>query len=227
MSRGLSALAIALAAPLAHAEEVTWNFDISTRGQNVTWTSPTAVDPSATEYDADYSISSVLATVQFSIFPETTIDVTSEIPEEYRVGSGTFFGPLPVTIFSQTFEFPPPPDPIAVSATLDLSILGDGQGQLTATDITLGTYDVEIPPFGVVTVNIRGIRVIGTVAVRSIYPGDVDRDSDVDISDLSLLLAAFGSCAGDPLYQPGADLDASGCITIGDLALLLSNFGRG
>lgn len=227
MIRALSAVAPVLVAVLAAADEVTWNYDISTRGQDVVWTSPTAVDPTVPEYDADYAISGVYATVQYLIFPETTIEVTSEIPPEYLSGSGMFYGPPPLTIFDQTFEFPPPPDPVAVSATLNLSVLGDGHGQLTATDITLGTYRVNLPPFGTVTVNIRGIRVVGSVVIRAIYPGDLDRDSDVDISDLALFLASFGACAADPLYNYAADLDGNGCINISDLALFLSNFGRG
>lgn len=220
-------LAAALAAPLVSAGEVVWDFDISTRGEDVTWTSTTATDPTVAEFDADYAVSQVFATVQYLVFPETTIDVTDQIPAEYLNSSGTVYGTPPVTVLSQSFTFPLPPDPPAVSADLDLSILADGRGQLAATDVTLGTYRVNIPPFGVVTVNIRGIRVVGSVAIRAIYPGDVDRDSDVDISDLALFLGSYGACSADPNYIPGADVDGSGCIDITDLALLLSNFGRG
>ena len=56
-------------------------------------------------------------------------------------------------------------------------------------------------------------------------PGDVDGDGDVDISDLALLLGAFGTCHGDAGFDAGADLDASGCVELGDLATLLANFG--
>jgi hypothetical protein len=55
--------------------------------------------------------------------------------------------------------------------------------------------------------------------------GDIDGDGDVDQSDLGLLLTAWGTCLGDPDYNPAADLDGSGCIGQGDLGLLLSNFG--
>lgn len=228
MKHRLSALAIAFAATApTFADEVVWNFDISTRGQDVTWTSPTVVDPTVPEYDADYSVSNVYATVQYLVFPETTIDVTDQIPPEYLSSSGTVFGPPPLTILSQSFVFPLPPESPAIAADLDLSILGDGHGQLAATNVTLGTYRLNLPPFGTVTVNIRGIRVVGSVAIRAIYPGDLDRDSDVDISDLASFLATFGVCADDPLYNYAADLDGNGCINISDLALFLSNFGRG
>jgi hypothetical protein len=58
-------------------------------------------------------------------------------------------------------------------------------------------------------------------------PGDLDGDGDVDLNDLAILLATYGTCAGDPGYNPAADLDGSGCIDLSDLATLLSNYGYG
>lgn len=56
-------------------------------------------------------------------------------------------------------------------------------------------------------------------------PGDADRDGDVDLSDLSILLAAFGSCTGESAYITDADFNADGCNDISDLSLLIANFG--
>lgn len=56
-------------------------------------------------------------------------------------------------------------------------------------------------------------------------PGDVDGDGDVDLSDLTLLLASFGLCSGDSGFNAAADFDNSGCIGLSDLATLLANFG--
>jgi hypothetical protein len=64
-----------------------------------------------------------------------------------------------------------------------------------------------------------------TVAQGPSQPGDVDGDGDVDISDLALLLSAFGACAGDPDFNAAADIDLSGCVDLADLATLLGNFG--
>ncbi len=57
--------------------------------------------------------------------------------------------------------------------------------------------------------------------------GDLDGDGDVDLSDLATLLAAYGTCVGDPDYNPAADLDADSCIDLSDLAALLANYGTG
>jgi len=58
-------------------------------------------------------------------------------------------------------------------------------------------------------------------------PGDVDGDGDVDLSDLALLLAAYGTSSGQPGYNPDADLDADGDVDLADLALLLAHYGEG
>jgi hypothetical protein len=55
--------------------------------------------------------------------------------------------------------------------------------------------------------------------------GDLDCDEDVDLADLASLLAAYGTCEGEPGYEGVADLDASGCIDLSDLAALLGNYG--
>ncbi len=54
--------------------------------------------------------------------------------------------------------------------------------------------------------------------------GDLNADSRVDLADLSELLVAFGTCAGDPGYNSAADLDAGGCIDLDDLSALLASF---
>jgi hypothetical protein len=49
-------------------------------------------------------------------------------------------------------------------------------------------------------------------------PGDLDGDGDVDLSDLAILLAAYG-------VDAGGDLDDDGDTDLADLAILLANYG--
>ncbi len=57
--------------------------------------------------------------------------------------------------------------------------------------------------------------------------GDLDGDGDVDLADLSLMLAAYNTCDGDPNFNAAADLDGDGCVDLADLSILLSNYGYG
>lgn len=70
----------------------------------------------------------------------------------------------------------------------------------------------------------RGVRIVPPAAPPT-CPGDVDGDGDVDLEDLTLLLSSFGTCVGEPGYNPSADLVPSGCIDLDDLTTLLSAFG--
>ncbi len=56
-------------------------------------------------------------------------------------------------------------------------------------------------------------------------PGDVDRDGDVDQSDLGLLLAAWNLPTDDPLYDDRADFDCDGDVDQSDLGTLLAAYG--
>ena len=55
--------------------------------------------------------------------------------------------------------------------------------------------------------------------------GDINGDGHVDVSDLGAILAAYGSQAGDPDFNPDADLDQNERVDISDLARLLSVYG--
>jgi hypothetical protein len=90
--------------------------------------------------------------------------------------------------------------------------------EITATD----TYGNE----GVVQHDFTEIYNVNTIDVTVIIIGDVDHDGDVELSDLAALLAAYGTCEGDPGYNPNADFNGDDCITLADLAALLAHYGQ-
>lgn len=55
-------------------------------------------------------------------------------------------------------------------------------------------------------------------------PGDLDGDDDVDLSDLAILLANYGTSIG-AIYEQG-DLDGDSDVDLGDLAELLGAYGH-
>jgi hypothetical protein len=56
-----------------------------------------------------------------------------------------------------------------------------------------------------------------------LLPGDLDGDRDVDLSDLTTLLAHFGLLSGANLAM--GDTDGDGDVDLGDLTTLLAHFG--
>lgn len=63
------------------------------------------------------------------------------------------------------------------------------------------------------------------IAVDESCPGDINMDGQVDLADLALLLAAYGSSTGDAAYNSDADFNGNGAIGLDDLAALLSVYG--
>ena len=70
-----------------------------------------------------------------------------------------------------------------------------------------------------------GFRVLTTYAPPQPCLGDVNGDWIVDLTDVALLLSAFGAQSGDPAYNPRADFDQDGDVDLTDLSLLLSRYG--
>ncbi len=54
--------------------------------------------------------------------------------------------------------------------------------------------------------------------------GDVDGSNVVNVDDLTLLLSAYNTAAGDGVYTPNADLNENGTVDVDDLTILLTNY---
>lgn len=91
-------------------------------------------------------------------------------------------------------------------------------GVLPAHDVT-GLFRLDRVP----GVRVRTGGALDVGAYEDACPGDINVDTTVDLTDLSTLLAQFGSdCASQPC---AGDIDASQTVDLNDLATLLSNFG--
>lgn len=84
-----------------------------------------------------------------------------------------------------------------------------------------GSYDVVFT-----ATDPAGLNDTEVVTITVLIPGDLDRDGDVDETDLSIFSTAFGSVGGNPNYNPAADFDQNGDVDGTDLAIFSSNFGR-
>lgn len=198
----------------------TWPFDVETTGNNVSWISPTSVNPGRPVYGASYSITSVQVNVRFSIFNLGPIDVTDQIPPEQLSNSNRGLGPAPAEFLNDLIVYPEPPTAAALAANVVVAIDASGFGRLDMTDVTLGPLVVDLgPPLGVQTVTLTRVRAIGTVTVDPIAcPADLDGDGFVNSADLAALLGGWGG--------PGpADLNLDGSVNSADLASLLGAWG--
>jgi len=75
-----------------------------------------------------------------------------------------------------------------------------------------GSYDC-------VVTNIHASDTSASASLTVVIPGDMDGDCDVDITDLAVLLAAYGS-------GNGGDINGDGVTDLTDLGLLLANYGN-
>lgn len=217
----LGATFAALAAPVVTAGgPQSWPFDIQTAGENVSWTSPTNVNPARPMYEASYVITSLQVNVRFGIFNLGPIDVTDQVPPEQLSNSNRGLGPAPAVFLNDLIVYPDPPTPAAIQATVAVALNAAGFGTLNMTNVTLGPLTVDLgPPLGVQTVTLTRVRAIGTVTVDPIAcPADLDGDGFVGSSDLATLLGGWNSVGP-------ADLNLDGIVNAADLASMLGAWG--
>jgi hypothetical protein len=54
--------------------------------------------------------------------------------------------------------------------------------------------------------------------------GDADNNGEINLFDLVIVAAVYRSCAGDPNFDPRADINETGCVDIFDLVLVATNY---
>jgi hypothetical protein len=113
-------------------------------------------------------------------------------------------------------------------ATLTWSPL-DGNGNPTYANQTVSGFTVPGDYVLRVRVSDGGLYVYDTVTITAGgHPGDINNSGAVDVSDLLILAAAWGSVKGPPAspnWNPAADLNGDGVIDAADLLILAANFG--
>lgn len=205
------------------AEDIqTWPFDLETWGEDVYWTSPTAVDNTAPTYHLSHEITEVWVTVEFMGFP-IDVDVTGEVDPNMLSGASTDPGPPPMTVYEDTVVYPDPNDP-GLSAYVVIALNAEGYGTASVTEVYLGEIEVEIPPFGMVTVPVQRIQVIGTLTAHALdYAiGDMNCDGVVDFGDINAFVLALTDPDGYAAAYPHCNLlmgdcDGNGELDFGDI----------
>jgi hypothetical protein len=84
--------------------------------------------------------------------------------------------------------------------------------------------------FGMLSMLVLVAMMVGCSTLRIAHaapkgPGDVNGDGKVDIKDIVLAAASYGSVQGGPKWNPDADLNGDGRIDLFDLVIIIRYYG--
>ena len=104
----------------------------------------------------------------------------------------------------------------------------DANGDFSSPDFPVGTYDILITVEGYLS-KLLAAQVIGSgpnaLDFSPIFPGDLNASNSVNILDVSIVGAAYGSVFSDPNYNYLADFNCDGLINIVDISFINISFG--
>lgn len=101
-------------------------------------------------------------------------------------------------------------------------------GAFTINNLSPGSYQVWVKHSHTLA-TLTNVTLNGnqTVAIGTLKEGDADNNNIVNITDFSVMAAAFGTLSGQGGYNAAADFNGDGSVNITDFSLLASNFGQG
>jgi hypothetical protein len=179
---------------------VSWQVEISTTGQDVFWTSPTALTTGLAEYDWSYEITELTANV-FLLGDQDLLGLLDETS-----GFGTETG-LPFILVDEMLSEPTTGSSVNIRIEVDAA----GVGRASGTNITLGSF-LGLP--------IRRVDLTAMVSIIGVPTGDYDRDGDVDTADYQVWRAAFGSTV-----NLAADGNKNSIVDTADYVVWRNNLG--
>ena len=105
-----------------------------------------------------------------------------------------------------------------------LSLAGPSRLVQSSGSVTV-SYDLFALLFGHISDSTTSIGLLYLVGVGA-KRGDVDMDGKVDIVDLAIVAASFGTSYGQARYNPVADVTMHGTVNIQDLAMVAYDYGQ-
>lgn len=94
---------------------------------------------------------------------------------------------------------------------------------LNAGQVVKVTLSLSVSPY---TTGIDNFAFDIVFEGRDNYSGDLNRDGTINVLDIGILNAAYGSTPADSNWNPNADLNNDGAIDILDLYLIFLDFGQ-
>lgn len=168
-------MALVALVPLA-AARYEWPFDVETLGDNATWNSSDSVPLDAGRYTIAYRIEQMWTTATWMGL-EVDVDVTAELPADFRQDIRTLDGPPPCVAYDGRAEHPPPPASPGYAADITIGLSSDGHGQVSMANVLLDDMEVEAPWGGMMWVTLIRVQLLGRLMV---YPGGLRLVTDAD-----------------------------------------------
>ena len=195
-----------------------WDFNLSSSGEDIYWTSPTTVRTDGELYRSYFTLNSVQVDVVWNGFGIDGIDVTDQVPAEDLFEEGEAAGPPPLEFGSSSVNVPP-----TIAFDVFLIMNANGETVYRMSNILLGTAVVDIPIFGEQTVQLTAIYLdcsLDMEAIGTFCQADVDSDGSVGVNDLLAVIAEWG-CSG----TCEADITDDGLVNVQDLLELIAAWG--
>jgi hypothetical protein len=173
------------------------------------------------------------ALVSLGGFTADNVWATADGGATWASASGAGAWALPMAPVRGLAMHPEDPDRLYAGTEVGVFASTDGGATWGASNVGPATVSVDELVFlhGSTTLlaatHGRGLWMVETSAAPVACPGDIDGDGGTDVFDFAALAAAFGSSAGDPAWDPAADLRADGTIDVFDFGILTADFGCG
>ncbi len=113
--------------------------------------------------------------------------------------------------------------------TTEVVVSADTTKGAFEANVAPGTYDVVISRPGYLKYTITNVEVTETLALNTVAmkAGDVDKDNNVTVSDVSAVVAGYGLSSAEDGYKIDIDFDADNNITVSDVSAVVANYGVG
>jgi len=99
---------------------------------------------------------------------------------------------------------------------------------ITISNMPVGTVDMYIEVMGALRISLNDYTLssgVNNITINNLVRGDLNSSNSINITDLSVFAASFGTTPSDPNYLPTANLNCDSFVNVVDLSLLGVNFG--
>ncbi len=114
------------------------------------------------------------------------------------------------------------------SVVFDELVNSDSNGQFTVSGLAVDSYRIRVKHAQTLASALDFVMSIGEqmITIDPLRMGDTDNNNLVNVTDFSLVAAAFGKVTGEVEFDARADFNGDAIINITDFSLLANNFGQ-